>query len=268
MEPWPQIRYIGFMSEFLIALGISVVLNSVFFGIAAALKTDVVTDLSYGLSFALAAIALALVGAARDPVRLAAAAMVVVWAARLAGYLFTRILKTKVDHRFDGRREDPVEFAKFWALQALSVTVIMLPAIAVLARPAPAASPLHVVGAAVWLAGLVIESVADAQKSAWKRRGEPGFIDRGLWAWSRHPNYFGEILVWWGLWLFALPSLAGAWHLAVLGPICITSLLLFVTGIPPLEKSARKRYENDGRYADYASRTSILVPLPPRRTAR
>jgi steroid 5-alpha reductase family enzyme len=253
------------MNAFFVALAISVLVNSLFFAVAAWRKADTVTDLSYSLSFALTAVALVIHWGAFDPLRLAAAGMVVLWALRLAAYLFGRILKMKVDHRFDGIRENILAFARFWILQAISVSVIMLPVIAILAAAPPAFSLLHALGAALWLAGLLVEVVADAQKSAWKKSGEKGLIMTGLWSWSRHPNYFGEALLWWALWIYALPSLAAWWHLAVLGPICITLLLLRVTGIPLLEKSAEERYGNDLAYRDYKARTSVFFPLPPRR---
>ena len=255
------------MNAFLVALGISLLVNALFFSVAAWRKTDTVTDLSYSLSFAFTAMALVILGGAFEPLRLAAAGMVVLWALRLATFLFGRILRLKVDHRFDGIREDFRAFARFWALQTVSVSVIMLPVIAILAAAPPAFSPLHALGAALWLAGLLVETVADAQKAAWKRSGAKGLIVTGLWSWSRHPNYFGEFLLWWGLWVFALPSLAGWWHLAVLGPLCITLLLLRVTGIPLLEKSAEERYGNDTAYRDYKARTSAFFPLPPTRKA-
>jgi steroid 5-alpha reductase family enzyme len=252
------------MPDYFVALAIAVAINGIFFVVAALRKTDTVTDLSYGLSFATVAVVLVVVKEAWDPIRLAAAALVLVWAIRLAAYLFRRILLIKVDHRFDGRREKPARFAIFWTLQAISVSIIMLPAIAAIGRPAPAFSPLHIFGAALWFLGLGIETIADAQKWAWKRAEGAGFVRTGLWSWSRHPNYFGEILVWWGIWLYALPSLSGFWHLALLGPVFITLLLVKVTGIPPLEKSAEARYGADPAYAEYRRRTSILLPLPPR----
>ncbi len=256
------------MSPFLATLAISFGINAVFFLVAAIRKTDVVTDLSYGLSFAVTALVLVLVNGVIDPLRLALAAMVVAWALRLASFLFSRILSIKVDHRFDGMREKPLLFARFWILQALSVAVIMLPVTLALGRPQPGLAPLHYVGALAWLLGLVIESVADAQKSTWKRRGEKDFINRGLWAWSRHPNYFGELLLWWGIWLYALPSLSGLDHLAVLGPLFISLLIIFVSGIPLLEKAAEKKYAGREDYAAYRASTSILVPLPPRRKSK
>lgn len=253
------------MSQFLTTLAISIGINAAFFLVAAVRKTDVVTDLSYGLSFGVTAIVLVLVDGVADPLRLGLAAMVVAWALRLAAYLFRRILSIKVDHRFDGMRDKPLVFARFWILQALSVAIIILPVTLALGRPQPALSPLHWIGALAWLLGLGIESLADAQKSAWKRRGEKGFINRGLWAWSRHPNYFGELLLWWGIWAYALPSLSGFGHLAVLGPLFISLLIIFVSGIPLLEKAAAKKYAGREDYAAYRAGTSVLVPLPPQR---
>jgi steroid 5-alpha reductase family enzyme len=252
------------MGSFLIAFGICVIINAAFFAFAAARKSDLVTDLSYSLSFALAVLALALVNGVGDLLRLASAGMVVLWAARLAAYLFSRILSIKVDHRFDGIRESLPRFARFWILQALSVAIILLPVLATLANPAPKASILHALGAAVFVLGLAIEAVADAQKSAWKRGGGKGFMKSGLWAWSRHPNYSGEIALWFGLWIYALPSIGGLWHIAVLGPLYIALLIVFVTGIPPLEKSAEAKHGKDPDYVSYKATTSLLIPLPPR----
>jgi steroid 5-alpha reductase family enzyme len=252
------------------AIGLSFVialaLNGVFFAVAAARRTDVVTDLSYSLTFALLAIVLPFTGA-REPVQLVASLLVLVWAVRLGTYLFRRILRMKVDHRFDEMRDKPLRFARFWLLQALTVAVVMLPVSYLLDRSsAPGFGAWAIGGAVVWLVGLLIEAAADAQKSAFKasdaNRGR--FVTTGLWRYSRHPNYFGEILVWWGLFLYAVPFLDGAAYAVVVGPVFITVLLLFVSGIPLLERSADRKYGDDPAYRDYKRRTSILVPLPPR----
>jgi steroid 5-alpha reductase family enzyme len=249
--------------SFLVALA----MNAAFFVVAATRKTDVVTDLSYSLSFAVLAIVLPFVGA-HEPVQLTASLLVLVWAGRLGGYLFLRILRMKVDHRFDDMRDKPLRFARFWLLQAVSVAVIMLPVSYLLGRDdAPGFGLWAVAGVAVWLVGLVVEAAADAQKSAFKAKEEnrERFITSGLWRYSRHPNYFGEMLVWWGLFVFAVPFLDGAAFAVVIGPVFITVLLLFVSGIPLLERSAEARYGDDPAYREYKRRTSILVPLPPRR---
>ena len=254
------------MNAILLSFVISLAVNAAFFAFAATRKTDVVTDLSYSLSFAVLAIVLPLLGA-HEPVQLVASLLVLVWAVRLGGYLLGRILRMKVDHRFDEMRDDPLRFARFWLLQAISVAAIMLPVSYLVAQDAaPGFGLWSAAGASIWLVGLVIEAAADAQKSAFKGKSEnrERFIESGLWRYSRHPNYFGEILVWWGLFVFAVPFLHGAAFAVVIGPVFITLLLLFVSGIPLLERSADARYGDDPAYREYKRRTSILVPLPPR----
>lgn len=252
------------MIDFLTATGISFLVNILFFLIAVRRKSDIVTDLSYGLSFFLTALALVYLHGMASAVSLVPFILVMLWSLRIAGFLFLRILTFKVDHRFDGRREDPVKFAKFWGLQAISTSIIMLPVIATISNPPPYFSLLQIIGSLIALTGISLEAIADNQKFKFKKAGKTGFISTGLWSWSRHPNYFGEMLVWWGLYLYALPMLTGWWHLAILGPVYITSLLLFVSGIPLLEKSADQKFGQDPTYAAYKARTSILFPRPPR----
>ena len=254
------------MNPILLSFVIALALNGAFFAFAAIRKTDVVTDLSYSLSFAVLAIALPFLGAG-EPVQLAASLLVLIWAVRLGAYLLGRILRIKVDHRFDEMRDRPLRFARFWLLQAIAVAVIMLPVSYLLSRDdAPGFGLWAIAGAAIWLVGLVVEAAADAQKSRFKAKDENRgrFITSGLWRYSRHPNYFGEILVWWGLFAYAVPFLQGAAFAVVVGPVFITLLLLFVSGIPLLERSADAKYGDDPAYREYKQRTSILVPLPPR----
>ena len=254
------------MTAILLSFAIALAVNGAFFAFAAARRTDVVTDLSYSLTFALLAVVLLFAGAA-EPVQLVASLLVVVWAARLGIYLFRRIMRTKVDHRFDRMRDQPLRFARFWLLQAITVAVVMLPVSYLLDQDDPPGLGVwSIAGAAVWLVGLPVEAFADAQKSAFRAKEENRgrFVANGLWRYSRHPNYFGEMLVWWGLFLYAVPVLHGAAFALVIGPVFITLLLLFVSGIPLLEKSADEKYGSDGAYRDYKRRTSILVPLPPR----
>jgi steroid 5-alpha reductase family enzyme len=254
------------MTAIVLSFAIALAVNGAFFAVAATRKTDLVTDLSYSLTFALLAVALLFTGA-QETVQLVASLLVVVWAMRLGAYLFRRILRMKVDHRFDEMRDKPLRFAGFWLMQAIAVAVIMLPVTYLLDRgDPPRLGPWAIAGAALWLAGLVIESIADAQKSAFRAEPENRgrFIASGLWRHSRHPNYFGEILVWWGLFVYTVPFLGGAACAVVAGPVSITALLLFVSGIPPLERSSDDTYGDDPAYREYKRRTSILVPLPPR----
>lgn len=254
------------MTAILLSLGVALGVNAAFFAAAAARRTDVVTDLSYSLTFVLLAVLLLFTGA-RETMQLVASLLVIAWAARLGTFLFRRILRMRTDHRFDGIRDRPLRFARFWLLQAITVAVVMLPVSYLLDRDHPPGVGIwSMVGAAIWLVGLVVEALADAQKAAFKAREENRgrFIASGLWRYSRHPNYFGEMLVWWGVFVYVIPALHGAAFAVVAGPLFITLLLLFVSGIPPLERSAEEKYGSDAAYRAYKQRTSILVPLPPR----
>ena len=117
-----------------------------------------------------------------------------------------------------------------------------------------------------WVVGLVIETIADAQKFRYKSRegARAQWMDSGIWRYSRHPNYFGELLCWWGLFIFVAPGLGWWVVVGAVGPIAITGLLLFVTGIPTLEKTADRKWGRDPAYAEYRRRTNRLIPWPPR----
>jgi steroid 5-alpha reductase family enzyme len=249
-------------------LGAALAVQAVFFIFAAAFKTDKVTDLSYGLSFVILAVALLIEARGGTVPQLVLSLMVVLWGARLAAYLLYRIVRMKRDPRFDGVRERFWAFAKFWLLQGVAVWVIMLPVTLWFVRPGPGSWRM-VAGFLVWLAGLVIESTADLQKFREKSRpgGASRWVSRGLWRYSRHPNYFGELLCWWGVFVFVAGDLSGWSWLGVAGPLAITALLLFVTGIPTLEASARRKWGTDPGYAEYRRRTRLLVPLPRFRTS-
>lgn len=244
-------------------LALSLIVQAVFFAFAATLKTDKVTDLSYGLTFVLMAAALLSTAAAAGTPAYVLALMVIAWGLRLAGYLLYRIIHMKRDARFDGIREKFWSFFKFWLFQGLAVWVIMLPVTLWFSDPTPW-THWKTAGVAVWLIGLVIEAVADQQKFQFKRTaaGRSRWTDTGLWRFSRHPNYFGELLCWWGVFLFTARDL-GAWAwLGLLGPIAITVILIWGTGIPTLEASARKKWGADPEYQAYRRRTRLLIPLP------
>jgi steroid 5-alpha reductase family enzyme len=252
-------------NDVLLTLAVSLLIQAVLFAVAASLKTDKVTDLSYGMTFVVLAGWLLSRGDAGAPAPLALAGMVIAWGVRLAGYLFYRILTIGRDARFDGIREHFWPFFKFWLGQGIAVWVIMLPVTLWFAEPGPW-NGLMTAGLIIWAAGFIIETIADAQKFAAKQRpgGEARWVDTGLWAWSRHPNYFGEMLCWWGVYGFVAVDL-GVWNaLGILGPLSITYILLKVTGIPTLEKSAKQKWGANPEYHAYVARTHRLVPWPGR----
>jgi len=251
---------------------LSLAINAVFFVIAALLHTDVFTDITYSLSFVVLTLALLVSSPGLGPVQITTGAAVLVWGVRLGAYLFNRIMHIKVDHRFDDKRDNFIRFGSFWLLQAITVWVVMLPVYGILSkRPAPMVpAPFIALGLVVFVVGLIMESIADAQKYRFKQspEGASTFMASGIWKYSRHPNYFGEILVWWGIALPGILVFRGAAWLYMLGPIFITCLLLFVSGIPLLEKSADKKWGGDPAYVAYKQRTSILIPLPVRKAGR
>jgi steroid 5-alpha reductase family enzyme len=234
-----------------------------FFVFAAGFRTDRLTDLSYGLTFVILSLVNLFLKRGPSPLQVLLAVLVVVWGLRLGMYLFIRILKIGRDERFDGRRENIGSFARFWALQALSIWIILLPVTLFLSGdPRPGFSWATLVGVVLWLVGFSIEALSDQQKYAFRNNPENRgkWIERGLWRYSRHPNYFGESLLWFGVLFIALPVFRGWMWTAVISPVYITLLLLFVTGIPLLEKKAFQRYGKDPDYKRYVERTSVFVP--------
>lgn len=242
---------------FATSFGIILAIQIAFFIIAATRKTDKVTDLAYGLTFAVVAVYLYLT--TRTPQALLIASLVGVWGLRLSGYLFIRILKTGTDKRFDGIRNDWRKFAKFWLLQAISIWMISLNFIYF----SSFGQAYSVLGIFIFVLGLALESLADLQKFAFKSLPENKnkWVDVGLWKFSRHPNYFGEMLVWWGIFIFTLPSLSGTSYLFVISPIFITTLLLFVTGIPTIERKYDALFGGQREYQFYRETTNLLVPF-------
>ena len=141
-----------------------------------------------------------------------------------------------------------------------TVFVIMIPALLFLSSDAEVTA-ISYLGLVVWIFGLFVETVADIQKFNFSKRGKGKWIASGLWKYSRHPNYFGEILCWVGIYLFTFSSLSVAGKfLGLLSPVFISFLLIFVSGIPILEKYADKKWGKDKEYRRYKKRTSVLIP--------
>ena len=250
----------------LIALLISFVIQLIFFIFAAFFKTDKITDLSYGLSF----IIIALIYFAQSTLglnQILVTAFILIWGIRIAAYLFQRILKTKTDYRFDNIRNNILKLSGFWLLQAISVWIILLPALIILiSNDNIAFNYFSLAGCTIWFFGIIIEYFADKQKFQFKKdpKNVNKWISTGLWKYSRHPNYFGEILCWWGIFFISLPFLSSWQYLTIIGPIYITNLLIFVSGIPPLEKKYDKKYASNKEYQEYKKRTSVFIILPPK----
>jgi steroid 5-alpha reductase family enzyme len=228
------------------------------------LRTDKLTDISYALTFVLLA-GYGLFSGGVSGAKLLAFLLVTAWAVRLGSYLLYRIHKMGKDKRFDERRNNFLSFGSFWILQGVSVWVVLLPTLFFLQLPSPQLGWLSLLGGLIWAVGLVIETLADWQKFQFisNPANKGNWIASGVWRYSRHPNYFGEILVWVGMYLVVVSPLAvSAALFGLVSPVYIATLLIFVSGIPLLEKSADAKWGDNPAYQQYKKQTSPLVLLP------
>ncbi|PPQ65756.1 hypothetical protein CVT26_000357 [Gymnopilus dilepis] len=298
------------------------------FAIAWTLQFDKITDFTGGTCYLTSALLALLAGNTFHARNIVASILVMVWAARIAGFLLFRVLKMGSDTRFDEIRSHFWKFfgqmlwvctsplrvfcetltlvSKIWTV-SLPLTILNSPAVSDLASSGSNpkfGTSRDIAGIIIWTLGFVIETVADAQKYHYKAnkiipRSQPTnvipfptyFVEkcltvRGLWAWSRHPPYFGEIMCWWGIWILCLsPTTNGqlpsssraAQYGSIVSPIFTLVLLMFGSGVPTAEKPTAKRFfvlskgQNSREehaaawenYQEYLRKTSILIPLPP-----
>lgn len=224
-------------------------------------------DLTGSVTYVVMVVAAVVLSGADDVRSLLLAALIVLWALRLGPFLFRRIKAAGEDRRFRSIRHSFPSFLMTWTLQGTWVFVTACCALAAItSQRAVAPDAALLVGAALWAVGMALETIADAQKSAFNadpnNRGR--FITTGLWAWCRHPNYLGEITLWTGIAVIAWPVLQGWQLLTLISPLFVAVLLRYISGIRMLEHRGRKRWGNDPEYWSYRERTPMLLPRPPR----
>ncbi len=228
-----------------------------------------IADVGWGLSPAVVGIILYLVYAPSNTVVLLIYTAVMFWGIRLALHIGSRKIGKPEDWRYQNWREQwsphftRTSFYRIFMLQASLSFIMALPLSVVTASGAASSiTPLVILGLSVWVLGIAVEVVADIQlrKFLKNRKDKSQIMMSGIWKYSRHPNYFGEVLSWWGIGL-AVVGLSYGW-LAIVAPLLITYLILFVSGIPLLEQKYLKRAD----YKKYAERTSSFIPLPPKRS--
>jgi len=257
---------LGAIPVFALCGALAFAVNWLAFIPAALERTEHYYDLVGGITYLTITAVAVLLSSELDLRAALVAAMVMVWSLRLATFLFLRILRSGGDSRFDKIKNQPLRFFMVWTIQGLWVLLTAAAALAVITGGAR--EPLGIVGIAgigVWAIGMLIEIVADWQKSRFK--DDPNnagkFINVGLWAWSRHPNYFGEIVLWTGMAIVAAPVLQGWQFATLISPVFVAFLLIRVSGIPLLEQKADKRWGGDNAYEEYKRRTPVLIPKPP-----
>ena len=247
---------------------IAFVVNWLVFLPSATWQTERFYDLTGALTYILVILTAAAFAWPLDLRGQVAVVMVLVWCTRLGLFLFSRISRDGEDRRFRDIKTNPLRFLGAWTLQGLWVLLTAACALAIITTTERRGPDVFLVaGAAVWLLGFWIEVRADAQKRAF--RSDPGnrdrFIRSGLWAWSQHPNYFGEITLWTGMAIMAIPVLSGGAWITLISPVFVYLLITRVSGVPLLDQHAEAKWGDDPEYQHYVRTTSKLVPMPPPR---
>lgn len=204
----------------------------------------------------------------RHPRQILTSVMAVMWLTRLGSFLFNRIVVDGKDDRFTELKKSTLRFMGAWTIQALWCFLIDLPVLIVNASPAGSGMSLSlqdVFGIALWTFGFLFEVVADGQKAAFRAKPENKgrFITEGLWRYSRHPNYFGEIVMWVGVCVSCANTWTGVQWMGLLSPLFTTFLLTKVSGVPMLEKAGQKKWGHLPAYTHYMENTACIVPWQP-----
>jgi steroid 5-alpha reductase family enzyme len=233
-----------------------------------AFQTEHYFDLTGSLSYIATVIVAVVLNPSLDIRDLIICAMILVWAVRLGSFLFWRIKKDGQDKRFIVMKTKFTWFLLTWTLGGLWVLVTMAAGLAALtSNTTVELGILGCVGIALWLFGFAVEVIADNQKTQFKKdlNNRDRFITSGLWSWSQHPNYFGEITLWLGLALFTYPVLSGWQLVTLISPIFVYLLLTRLSGIPTLDRLAKEKWGSDSDYIAYVKATSKLMLFPPKK---
>lgn len=237
------------------------------FVLAQILNNNSLVDIGWGFGFIVVVVALFIRGPGLYPAKLLPVALILLWGFRLSIHIFLRNAGKPEDFRYAKMRRDwgknflVKSFFFVFMLQGVLMLAVSFPAVVLFSSPARPLNALDISGAFLFLVGFLFETIGDGQLAAHIRNPENKGIlmTRGLWSITRHPNYFGEATLWWGIGLIALSSAKG-WT-ALISPVVITSLLLFVSGVPLLEK----KYAGRPDWEAYKKRTSMFFPWFPKK---
>lgn len=227
-------------------------------------QTEHYFDLTGSITYLSSLGAVAILHPALDTRGLVLCLLIAIWAMRLGSFLFTRVKRAGSDSRFDLIKINFFRFLLTWTLSGTWVYVTMAAGLAaVSSAESIGLDAFFAAGLALWLAGFFFEVIADTQKTRFRAdpANEGKFIASGLWSISRHPNYFGEIVLWIGIAVIAFPALSGWQYITLISPVFVIFLLTRVSGINLLERAGKKRWGDDPAYRAYLDSTPALVPL-------
>jgi steroid 5-alpha reductase family enzyme len=250
---------------FALSVGLAFLIQWIAFIPAYLLQSERFYDLTGSLTYISVTLIAVLLSPVVDGRSILLLALVVIWATRLGTFLFQRIQMAGKDDRFDEIKPSFIRFLTTWTLQGLWVSLTLAAGLAAITTTARRELGwFGLVGFLVWLFGISFEVAADAQKSRFRANPENKgkFIQSGLWAWSRHPNYFGEIVLWIGVTIIALPVLRGWQWITLISPVFVALLITQVSGVPMLEKKADERWGGQEDYEAYKANTPVLIPRP------
>jgi steroid 5-alpha reductase family enzyme len=250
---------------FALSVGLIFLIQWLAFILAYLLQTEKFFDLTGSITYISVTVMAVLLSPVVDGRSILLLALVVIWATRLGTFLFLRIQKAGKDARFDDIKPSFIRFLNTWTLQGLWVTFTLAAALAAITTTTrKELGWFALIGLLVWVFGFAIEVMADAQKSRFRAHPENKgkFIHTGLWARSRHPNYFGEIVLWIGVAIIALPTLQGWQWVTLISPVFVALLLTRISGVPMLEKRADEKWGGQEDYEAYKERTPVLIPRP------
>jgi steroid 5-alpha reductase family enzyme len=240
---------------------------SLWFVVSLIKKRNDVADIAWGLGFTLMAWTSFFISGTFGTRALLVCVLVSIWGLRLAWHIHKRNKGKAEDYRYLAWRKEwgawfyPRSYAQVYLLQGFFLFLIVSPVLLINKNVGLHIGPVDIFGLLVWLTGFYFEAVGDAQLARFIKNPENKgkLMQSGLWAYTRHPNYFGEVTQWWGIWIIILSASNGL--LGVIGPITISFLILFVSGIPLLEK----KYKGREDFEEYKKKTSIFLPLPPKK---
>lgn len=248
---------------FALCVALAFVIQWLAFAAAYFLQTEKFYDLTGGITYISVTIVAFFLSPARDARSILLICLVGIWAVRLSTFLFLRVLRQGKDARFDDIKPSFAKFLRAWTLQGLWVSLTLSAALAAITTSTRRGLGwVAWLGVAIWVLGFAIEVVADLQKSRFRKDPENkgAFIDTGLWSRSRHPNYFGEIVLWIGVAVIAAPVLRGWQWIALISPVFVAVLLTRISGIPILERRADEKWGGQEDYEAYKERTPVLIP--------
>lgn len=254
---------IGGVPLFALLVGLAFLIQWLVFIPAYFLQTEKFFDLTGSITYISVTAIAVIISEGADSRSILLATLVGIWAIRLGTFLFRRIQKAGKDDRFDEIKPSFIRFLNVWTVQGLWVTFTLAAAlVAITTTNRKELDVFALVGFLVWAFGFAIEVIADSQKSRFSANSDNKgkFIQTGLWSRSRHPNYFGEIILWVGVAIIALPVLQGWQWVALISPVFVTLLLTRVSGIPLLEIKADKKWGGQEDYEAYKKKTPVLIP--------